>query len=80
VFAILLHLFQFILIDDGVINQMLEIWVVCVDQLKLVLIIQTLKKHILLLLVGVDIVDGVRPQLNEHNHVFIHHHAPLVQI
>jgi hypothetical protein len=57
--AILLHLFQLILDDDGLIDQMLEIWVVCVEQLKLDLIIETLEKHVLLLLVCVDIVGGL---------------------
>jgi hypothetical protein len=59
---------------------MLEIWVVGVEQLKLDLIIETLKKHILLLLIGVDVVDGIPQQLNELIQVFIHHHASLVQI
>jgi hypothetical protein len=38
---------------------MLKIWVVGVEQLKLDLVIETLEKHILLLLLGVDIIDGV---------------------
>jgi hypothetical protein len=58
-FVIFLHLFQLIFYDDGLVNQMLEIWVVCVEQLKLDLIIETLEKYILLLLVVVDVVDGV---------------------
>jgi hypothetical protein len=58
-FAILFHLFQLILDDDGLVNQTLEIWVVCVEQLKLDLIIVTLEKHILLLLVGVDVINDV---------------------
>jgi hypothetical protein len=80
VLAILFHLFYLILDDDGLVNQMLEIWVVCVEQLKLDLIIETLEIHILLLLIGVDIVDGVPCQLNEPIQVFIHHHTSLVQI
>jgi hypothetical protein len=58
-FAILLHLFQLILDDDGLVNQMLKIWLIGVVQLKLDLIIETLEKYILLLLISVDIVDGV---------------------
>jgi hypothetical protein len=65
VFAILLHLLYLVLDDDDLVNQMLKIWVVSVEQLKLDLIIETLGKHILLLLVGVDIIDGVPCQLNE---------------
>jgi hypothetical protein len=80
VLAILFHLFYLILDDDGLVNQMLEIWVVCVEQLKLDLIIETLEIHILLLLIGVDIVEGVPCQLNEPIQVFIHHHTSLVQI
>jgi hypothetical protein len=48
--AILLHLLQLILNQDGLINQMLKIWVVGVEQLKLDLILETLEKRILLLL------------------------------
>jgi hypothetical protein len=75
VFAILLHLFQLILNDDSLVNQILEIWVVYVEQLKLDLIIETLEKHILLLLIGVDIVDGVPRQLIELVQIFNHHHT-----
>jgi hypothetical protein len=64
-FAILFHFFQLVLDDDGFINQILKIWVVGVEQLKLDLIIETLEKHILLLLIGVDVVDGIPRQLNE---------------
>jgi hypothetical protein len=59
---------------------MLEIWVVCVEQLKLDLVIETLEKHIFLLLIGVDIIDGVPQQLNELIQVLIHRHTSLVQI
>jgi hypothetical protein len=38
---------------------MLKIWVIGVEQLKLDLVIETLEKHILLILVGVDVVNGV---------------------
>jgi hypothetical protein len=38
---------------------MLKIWVVGVELLKLDLVIETLEKHILLLLIGVDIIDGI---------------------
>jgi hypothetical protein len=64
-FVILLHLFQLILDDDGLVNKMLKIWVIGVEELKLDLIIETLEKHILFLLIVFDIVDGVPQQLNE---------------
>jgi hypothetical protein len=38
---------------------MLKIWVVGIEQLELDLVIETLKKCILLLLIGADVVDGV---------------------
>jgi hypothetical protein len=44
---------------------MLKIWVIGVEQLKLDLVIETLEKHILLILVDVDVVNGVPRQLNE---------------
>jgi hypothetical protein len=59
---------------------MLEVWVVCVEQLKLDLVIETLQECILLLVVGVDIIDGVPLQLNKLIQVFIHHHTSLVQV
>jgi hypothetical protein len=43
VLAILLHLFEPILDDDGLIDQMVEIWVVYVEQLKLDLVIEPLR-------------------------------------
>jgi hypothetical protein len=57
--AILLHLLQLVLNDDGLVNQMLKIRVVSVKQLKLDLIIETLEKHVLLLLIGVDVASGI---------------------
>jgi hypothetical protein len=57
--AILLNLFQLILYNDGLVNQMLKIRVVGVEQLKLDLILETLEKRVLLLLIGVDVVGGV---------------------
>jgi hypothetical protein len=58
-FSILLHLFQLILDDDGIVNQMLKIWVVCGEQLELDLVIESLEKCILLLFISADIVGGV---------------------
>jgi hypothetical protein len=65
VFDILFHFFQLILDDDGLVNQMLKIWVVSFEQLELDLIIETLEKHVLLLFIGVDVIGGVPRQLNE---------------
>jgi hypothetical protein len=57
--AILLRFLQLILNDDGHVNQILKIWVVCVEQLKLDLILETLQECVLLLLIGVDIISGI---------------------
>jgi hypothetical protein len=57
--TILLHFLQLILDDDGLVNQVLKIWVVSVEQLELDLILETLEKHVLLLLVSVDVIGGV---------------------
>jgi hypothetical protein len=56
--AILLHFLQLILNDDGLVHQMLKICLVGVEKLKLDLILDTLEEHVLLLLIGVDIVSG----------------------
>jgi hypothetical protein len=37
---------------------MLKIWVVGVEQLKLDLVIETLEKHIMFLLISVDVIGG----------------------
>jgi hypothetical protein len=55
----LLHFLQLILNYDGLVNLMMKIWIVGVEQLKLALILETLKNHVLLLLIGVDINSGV---------------------
>jgi hypothetical protein len=57
--AILLHFLQLILNDDGLVNRMLKIWIVGAEQLKLDLVLEILEKSVLLLLIGVDVVDGV---------------------
>jgi hypothetical protein len=58
-FAILLHLLQLILNDDCLINQMLKIWVVSIEQLKLDLVLETLEECIWILLVGVDVIGSI---------------------
>jgi hypothetical protein len=58
------HLFQLILDDDGLVNQMLKIRLVDVEQLKLDIVFETLEKCVLLL-IGVDVVSGVPRQLDE---------------
>jgi hypothetical protein len=57
--AILHHFHQLILDDDGLVKQVLKIWVVGVEQLELDLILETLEKRVMLLLIGVDVVGGL---------------------
>jgi hypothetical protein len=80
VFSILLHLIYLIIDDDGLVNQMLEIRVVGVEQLKPDIVIEILEKRILLLLIGVNVNGGIPQQLNELIQVFIHHHTSLVSV
>ena len=63
--AILLHLSELVLNNDGLIDQVLEISVVGVEQLELNVIIQSVQEHVLLLLVGADVVGGIPRQLDE---------------
>jgi hypothetical protein len=57
--AILFHLPDLVLNDNGLVYHVLEIGVVGVEQLELNVIIQSTQEHVLLLLVGVDVVWGV---------------------
>jgi hypothetical protein len=57
--AIFLHLFQLVFNDNDLIDQMLDIRIVGVKQLKLDVVIESFEKHVLLLLIGVDIVGCV---------------------
>jgi hypothetical protein len=43
--VILLHFLQLVHNDDGLVKQMLKIWAVSVEQLKLDLILETLEKR-----------------------------------
>jgi hypothetical protein len=43
--VILLHFLQLVHNDDGLVKQMLKIWAVSVEQLKLDLILETLQKR-----------------------------------
>jgi hypothetical protein len=57
--AILLHLSDLVFNDNGLVNHVLEVGVVSVEQLEWNVIIQPIQKHILLLLVCVDVVRGI---------------------
>jgi hypothetical protein len=57
--AILFHFPDLILNDNGLVDHVLEVGVVGVEQLELNVIIQSTQEHILLLLIGVDVVRGI---------------------
>ncbi len=79
-FAIFFHFFQLVLDDDSLVNKMLKIWVVGVEQLELDLVIESLEKRIQLLLISVDLMQGVVRQLSELGDLLIHRHGPQFQI
>jgi hypothetical protein len=57
--AILFHFPDLVLNDNGLVYHVLEVGVVGVEQLELNVIIQSTQEHVLLLLVGVDVIRGV---------------------
>jgi hypothetical protein len=57
--AILLHFSDLVFNDNGLVDHVLEIDVVGVEQLELNVIIQSTQEHVLLLLVGVDVVGDI---------------------
>jgi hypothetical protein len=57
--AILLHFLDLVFNDNGLVDHVLEVGIVGVEQLELNVIIQSTQEHVLLLLVGVDIVRGI---------------------
>jgi hypothetical protein len=63
--AIILHFLDFIFNNDGLVDHMLEIHVVGVEQLELNIIIQSIHKHVLLLIISVEVLSGISQQLYE---------------
>jgi hypothetical protein len=57
--AIVFHFPDLVLNDNDLVDHVLEVSVVGVEQLELNVIIQSTQEHVLLLIVGVDIVWGV---------------------
>jgi hypothetical protein len=57
--AILLHFSDLVFNDNGLVDHVLEVGVVGVEQLELNVIIQPTQEHVLLLLIGVDVVRGI---------------------
>jgi hypothetical protein len=63
--SILLHLLDLVFNNNGLVDHVLEVGVVCVEQLELNVIIQSIQEHVLFILIGVGIFRGVSRQLNE---------------
>jgi hypothetical protein len=57
--AILFHFSDLVFNDNGLVDHVFEVGVVGVEQLELNVIIQSTQEHVLLLLVGVDVVRGI---------------------
>jgi hypothetical protein len=54
--AILLHLLDFVLNNDSLVDHPLEIFIVGVEKLELNLVIESIQECILFLLISVDII------------------------
>jgi hypothetical protein len=54
--AVLLDLFDLVLNNYGLVDHVLEVYVVCVEQLELNVIIQSIQEHVMFLLISVDII------------------------
>jgi hypothetical protein len=63
--AILLHFLDLVFNNNGLVDHVMEVCVVCVEQLELNVIIQSIQEHVLLPFIGVDVLSGVSQQLNE---------------
>jgi hypothetical protein len=63
--ASLLYFLDFVFNNNALVDHVLEVCVVCVEQLELNVIIQSIQEHVLLPFIGVDVLSGVSQQLNE---------------
>jgi hypothetical protein len=58
--AILLHLLDLVFNNNGLVNHVLKVCVICVEQqLELNIIIQSIQEQVLFLFIIVDVVKGV---------------------
>jgi hypothetical protein len=57
--AILLHLLDLVFNNNGLVDHVLEVYIVCVGQLELNIIIQSIQEHVLFLFISVDVVRGM---------------------
>jgi hypothetical protein len=57
--AILLRLLDLVFNNNGLVDHVLEVCIVCVEQLELNIVIQSIQEHVLFLFISVDVVRGV---------------------
>jgi hypothetical protein len=58
--AILLHLLDLVFNNNGLVNHVLKVCIICVEQqLELNIIIQSIQEQVLFLFIIVDVVNGV---------------------
>jgi hypothetical protein len=57
--AIFLYPLDLVFNNNGLVDHVLEVCVVCVEQLELNVIIQSIQEHALFLLISVDVVRGI---------------------
>jgi hypothetical protein len=57
--AILLHFLDLVFNNNGLVDHVLEVCVVCVEQLELNVIIQSIQEHVLLLFIGDNVFGGI---------------------
>jgi hypothetical protein len=56
--ANLFHLLNLVFNNNGLVDHVLEVCIVCVEQLELNIIIQPIDKHVLFLFISVDVIRG----------------------
>jgi hypothetical protein len=54
--VILVHLLQLVFNDNCLIDQVLESIIICIEQLELDVVIESIEKHALFLLICIDII------------------------
>jgi hypothetical protein len=57
--AILLYFLELVYNNNGLVDHMLEVCGVCVEQLELNVIIQSIQDNVLFLLISVDFIKGI---------------------
>jgi hypothetical protein len=57
--AIYLHFLDLAFNNNGLVDHVLEVCIVCVEQLELNVIIQSIQEHVMFLLISVDVFKGI---------------------